>query len=387
VLTRWVERVFDEKYTTVRLGLLALSGLGYLLVQPDPTRPLAPIDWAFGLTSVGLCAVCVRWPFAGSIAQSVVLMLAATFGHADPVVPQVGASAAIIELSIREGARRAVISASVLTALYVVHAIADPEPLVGWLFGVLIAVGVPLLLGINIRALADNMRAARKLARETEERAAVELKAARAGERTAIARELHDLVAHHVASMVLRVGVARHVLKSSDPRVQEVFDDLHASGTAALADLRQLVGVLRDPETVGGYLPLEPGALPDTLRATVDRAEHTGLSVDATIDPKVATLDAVRGLAILRLTQEGLTNVARHAGPTARARLSIEIVDGEVRWEIADDGGAAGPPRPAEPGHGLTGMRERVEVLGGALEAGPAGPGWRLRTTLPLAAP
>src|SRR4029453_9170328 len=112
----------------------------------------------------------VRWPFAGSIAQSVVLMLAATFGHADPVVPQVGASAAIIELSIREGARRAVISAGVLTALYVVHAITDPEPLVGWLFGVLIAVGVPLLLGINIRALADNMRAARKLARETEER-------------------------------------------------------------------------------------------------------------------------------------------------------------------------------------------------------------------------
>jgi signal transduction histidine kinase len=385
VLTRWVERVFDERYTTVRLGLLALSGLGYLLVQPDPTSPLSPVDWVFGLTSVALCAVCVRWPFAGSIAQSVVLMLAATFGHADPVVPQVGASAAIIELSIREGARRAVISAGVLTALYVIHAITDPEPLVGWLFGVLIAVGVPLLLGINIRALADNMRAARKLARETEERAAVELKAARAGERTAIARELHDLVAHHVASMVLRVGVARHVLKG-DPRVQEVFDDLYASGTAALADLRQLVAVLRDPDKVGGYLPLEPAALPDTLRATVDRAEQTGLSVDATIDPKVATLDAVRGLAILRLTQEGLTNVARHAGPTARARLSIEVVDGEVRWEIADDGGSAGPPRPAEPGHGLTGMRERVEVLGGALEAGPAGPGWRLRTTIPVGA-
>jgi signal transduction histidine kinase len=232
-----------------------------------------------------------------------------------------------------------------------------------------------------------NIRASREIARQAEQRVAVEANAARAGERTAIARELHDLVAHHVASMVLRVGVARHVLRDADPRVGEVFDDLHASGTTALADLRRLVAVLRNPAMVAGgsgYLPIEPGALPDALAATVDRAAKTGLTVDASIDPAVAKLDAVRGLAVLRLTQEGLTNVAKHAGPSARARFCVRMVDDAVHWEITDDGGrSADPPPRAEPGHGLAGMRERVELLGGTLTAGPEGTGWRLRTVLP----
>jgi signal transduction histidine kinase len=118
------------------------------------------------------------------------------------------------------------------------------------------------------------------------------------------------------------------------------------------------------------------------LASTVDRAAKTGLTVDATIDPAVADLDAVRGLAVLRLTQEGLTNVAKHAGPAAKARLRVTMVDGAVHWEIIDDG-AGVRPADAEPGHGLTGMRERVEVLGGTLAAGPAGTGWRLQTVLP----
>jgi signal transduction histidine kinase len=104
------------------------------------------------------------------------------------------------------------------------------------------------------------------------------------------------------------------------------------------------------------------------------------------VAPAVAALDAVRGLAVLRLTQEGLTNVAKHAGPAAHARLSISVPDGDVHWEVSDDGGArsaSAADRPVGGRHGLTGMRERVEVLGGHLEAGPAGPGWRVRAVLP----
>jgi signal transduction histidine kinase len=115
----------------------------------------------------------------------------------------------------------------------------------------------------------------------------------------------------------------------------------------------------------------------------VDTARRSGLAVDADISPSVGRLDAARGLAILRLTQEALTNVAKHAGPTARARLSVAVLDGNVRWEVTDDGGAGIPDTPPGGGHGLTGMRERVEVLGGRLEAGPADGGWRVRTVLP----
>jgi signal transduction histidine kinase len=116
----------------------------------------------------------------------------------------------------------------------------------------------------------------------------------------------------------------------------------------------------------------------------VDTARRSGLVVDAEIAPSVGRLDAARGLAVLRLTQEALTNVAKHAGPAARVRLCVAVTGGDVRWEVTDDGGSAGV-REAPPGggHGLTGMRERVEVLGGRLDAGPAGGGWRVRTVLP----
>jgi hypothetical protein len=109
--------------------------------------------------------------------------------------------------------------------------------------------------------------------------------------------------------------------------------------------------------------------------------------VDADIDPSVGTLDAARGLALLRLTQEALTNVAKHAGPTANARLRATVLAGDLHWEVTDDGGDIGPatqPVPPGGGHGLTGMRERVEVLGGTLAAAPTGAGgWRVATTLP----
>jgi signal transduction histidine kinase len=186
--------------------------------------------------------------------------------------------------------------------------------------------------------------------------------------------------------MVLRIGVARHVLPDLDPRVGEVFDDVHGTGAAALADLRRLVEVLRKPDGVRGDAALtaiEPSALPAALGAAVDRARSTGLTVEAEIDPAVGSLDAVRGLAVLRLTQEALTNVAKHAGASARAQLTVSVPEGDVHWQVTDGGGGVPAAVPPGGGHGITGMRERVEVLGGVLEAGPLGAGWRVRTVLP----
>src|SRR3712207_6915220 len=99
MFTRWVERVFDERYKYVRLTLLALSGIGYLAFQADPRDPMSPADWVFALGAIALCPAVAKWPLPGAIAQAVMLFGAATFGQADPVVPLVGSSLGLVERS------------------------------------------------------------------------------------------------------------------------------------------------------------------------------------------------------------------------------------------------------------------------------------------------
>ena len=342
-----------------------------------------------GLAFAAILAL-YRWPVASFAVQSVLLVVALWMVD-DATINQVGSSWALLELAMW-ARRHALIwtAAGSLAAIYLAFDADEPLTELGrTIFGMGVVIGLPLLIGLNVRGVRALARQAEEHAVQEQRRIESESRAARAEERSAIARELHDVVAHHVASMVLRVAVARHVLPGTDPRVTEVFDDVHATGTAALTDLRQLVAVLRDPDAArgdAGLIAIEPSALPAALRATVERAEGTGLTVDADIAPAVGTLDAVRGLAVLRLTQEALTNVAKHAGDAARARLSVRVVDGDVHWEVGDDGGRRSDhdaERPVGGGHGLTGMRERVEVLGGRLEAGPSGAGWLLRTVLP----
>ncbi|MFC0032282.1 sensor histidine kinase [Micromonospora chaiyaphumensis] len=387
----WVGRLFDARDTLARMLLLDLSGLGYLVFGAQGHHVPTGTQWALALAAFAVALLCHRRPLVNLVAQAA--LLAAAFPLVDDAtINQVGASWALLELTMWAGRPRTIwLAAGLLVAVDLTDSIGDPaRRMLSGVFGLTVEVGLPLLLGLVIRTT-------RELARQAEERAAAEQRrresenrAARADERTAIARELHDVVAHHVASMVLRVGVARHVLPDLDPRVGEVFDDVHGTGTAALNDLRRLVAVLRDPDGVrdAALTAIEPSAVPAALDAAVDRARQAGVTVEADVDPAVGSLDAVRGQAVLRLTQEALTNVAKHAGTAARARLTVAVVDGSVHWEVSDDGRGAAPVAvPAGGGHGLTGMRERVEVLGGRLEAGPTGAGWRVRTVLPAGSP
>jgi signal transduction histidine kinase len=384
-------RLFDTRDTLARMLLLDLSGLGYLVFGVHGDEAPTSTQWALALVAFAAALLFHRRPLVNLVAQAALLAVAVALLD-DTTINQVGASWALLELVMRaERSRTIWLAAGLLAAVDLTDSIGDPvRRVLSGVFGLIVEVGVPLLLGLLIRTT-------RELARQAEERAAAEQRrresesrAARADERSAIARELHDVVAHHVASMVLRVGVARHVLPDLDPRVSEVFDDVHGTGTAALDDLRGLVAVLRDPDGVrdAALTAIEPSAVPAALDAAVDRARQAGVTVEADVDPAVGALDAVRGQAVLRLTQEALTNVAKHAGTAARARLTVAVVDGAVHWEVSDDGrGPAPAVVPAGGGHGLTGMRERVEVLGGRLEAGPSGAGWRVRTVLPAGAP
>ncbi|WP_214110092.1 sensor histidine kinase [Acrocarpospora catenulata] len=402
----WIERIFEPDYILVRLGILLAALVGDLVwLVPGVTGR----DWALGLAALVLAALC-RWsPPAALLVQSGLLLYADWSGFAVAPVLKVLACVLLFELAVRSTGRQVLAGAVVLGVVVCFNLLDKLPATIGAAgFRMVIVVGVPLLLGGYVRL-------AREAARRERDSAAERIAAARAAERTAIARELHDLVAHHVSSMVLRVGVARHVLAGgADPRVTDVLDDLHSSGTAALADLRKLVGILRDPAAVPGASFVETGGLPDALSVVIDRARATGLRIEATIDSGAAQVDAVRGITVLRLTQEALANTAQHAGPSAHVKLGVTLRDDKsVFVEVEDDGApttattlsgtdtgrrstsvalassvAAGASSPAAGvslagGHGLVGMRERVELLGGALSAGPVGRGWRLSAVLP----
>jgi signal transduction histidine kinase len=388
----WMGRLFDARDTLVRMVLLDLSGLNYLLFGIGQNSPATRSQWVFAVLAFAATLVFHRRPWVSLLVQCGLLAGALAMLD-DSTINQVGASWMLLEVAMWAPRTRTIWwGGGLLAAVHLSDAIGQPlGRLPAHFFGLTVVVGLPLLLGLVIRTTRELGKQAEAGAREQQRRMESESRAARSEERGAIARELHDVVAHHVASMVLRVGVARHVLPDLDPKVGEVFDDVHATGTAALADLRRLVAVLRDPDGVRGPAALtaiDPSAIPAALGGAVDRARQAGVTVDAEIDPAVGRLDAVRGLAVLRLTQEALTNVAKHAGTSARVRLAVAVVATEhgtdVRWEVTDDGGGAVPIAvPSGGGHGITGMRERVAVLGGVLEVGPVGDGWRVRTTLP----
>ncbi|WP_441219954.1 sensor histidine kinase [Phytohabitans sp. LJ34] len=385
-MTQWIGRLFDERAWPARVALLLVLAVGYLLVMRGSAAGAA--DWILALTAVVVSAGGGRWPLATTLVQMGLLLAAYEVGHHAAVIVKVAAAIALFELAMRRSGWQVAVGTAAQVSVYVLH---PTGGVAAQLYRAAVMIGAPVLLGAYIRSVRQTAAQAQRRVAEEQRRRRSETRTARANERTAIARELHDVVAHHVASIVLRVGVARHVLPTDDPRVREVLDDVHGSGTATLAALRRLVTVLRDPE-VGDTPPfVEPGELHAALDEVVQRGRQVGLDIESSVDPAVGGLDPVRGLAVLRLTQEGLTNVAKHAGTAARAEVSMRLTpDDTVLLEIVDDGGTSPPALPTAgdaPGHGLVGMRERVELLGGSLSVGREGRGWRLSALLPSASP
>jgi signal transduction histidine kinase len=215
---------------------------------------------------------------------------------------------------------------------------------------------------------------AERLEHEREERA----RQAVADERARIARELHDVVAHHVSVMVVQAAAARRIATTDPAAAQAALIAVEGSGRTALAEMRRMLEVLRADD---GPLAPQPGlAGLGTLLADVRAA---GLPVELTIEGQPAELPPGVDLAAYRIVQEALTNVVKHAG-RASARVRLGYAPSSIAIEVTDDGrGAAAEPGPDGAGHGLLGMRERVALYGGALETGPrpAG-GFRVYATL-----
>ncbi|MFD9946824.1 sensor histidine kinase [Nonomuraea sp. NPDC059023] len=204
-----------------------------------------------------------------------------------------------------------------------------------------------------------------------------------ADERRRIARELHDIVAHHITTMQLMSGGARANLGEPEV-VRDALVTLEASGRLALREMRQLLAVLRDgdePEAT----PAQPQPGADDLGRLVEESCLAGLPTELSVHGPRRPLPPTVGLTVFRITQEALTNARKHAGP-ARASVRLTYARDQVTVEVRDDGGGA-PPLEGAPagGYGLIGMRERVALHGGALSAGPqADGGFAVVARLPL---
>lgn len=379
-----VFRVPVVGYGWVRLLALvgAVATLGLLHV---PFLRPSSWDWLVALVSaVGVLAG-GRLPLSVLLAQCGLLVAGSVVASIGVSVVRIFASISLGEVALRRPGWPCWVGAAGLA----LAGAASPYPLystVANMVIVLVDVGVPLLLGSFVRDQRERASQAERRMLDAQRRSAWQVSAARAAERGAIARELHDVVAHHVASIVLRSAVARHVVGDGDPRLLEALADVHEIGAQALADLRGLVSLLRAPGAVEDGGLLAANDLCAALTGVLDRTRQAGISLTADIDPEaLATLDTVHRHAVLRVVQEGLTNVLKHAGPGASAHVAIQRrADGALRLEITDSGGDDHTPLVgAEPGHGLMLMRERVELLGGHLHAGPSGPGWTLQAHLP----
>jgi signal transduction histidine kinase len=255
------------------------------------------------------------------------------------------------------------------------------------LFGIVFFCGSALLAWV----LGDSMRYRRGYYAALEDKAArleaerhAQARIAAAAERARIARELHDVVAHHVSVMVVQADGARYAMRKDPDRAETALEAISGTGRQALAEMRRLLGVLRSENQQSGLAPV-PGL--GELRELLDQARAAGLEVAYTLTGSPRELPEGAELAAYRVVQESLTNTRKHAGLAATAAVALRYEPDGLTVEVTDDGlGIAGGEGPA--GHGLAGMRERIALYGGTVEAGPLpGGGFRVIARLPCPGP
>ncbi|MBC2903931.1 DUF7134 domain-containing protein [Streptomyces cupreus] len=244
--------------------------------------------------------------------------------------------------------------------------------------------------------LGDSIRTRRAYFAQLEERATrlekereAQAKVAVAAERARIARELHDVVAHNVSVMVVQADGAAYVLDAAPDQAKKALETISSTGRQALAEMRRLLGVLRTGEhqESGEYVP-QPDV--DQIDELIQQCRTSGLPVDFKVEGTPRPLPSGVELTAYRIVQEALTNTRKHGGPNAGASVRLVYFDDGLGLLVEDDGKGAPHELYEEggvdgQGHGLIGMRERVGMVGGTLDAGPRpGGGFRISALLPL---
>ena len=388
---RWLRRLpaspwlFDSGLALVATGISTLFFVELLIVAQS-ALPRGTLALGYALVLLHTLPLAARRRFPGTVlALSVASGLAFAALGLPPVI--LGVAILVAVYSVAAYGERWVSLAGLAAAAVGSAAVQltpgrfeNPTPVVNTLI-----LGAAWLLGHFVgvrRAYTDQLERTAEL-----ERARAELaRRAVAEERLRLARELHDVVAHSISVIAVQSGVGAHVASTQPEEAAKALAAIEATSRAALVELRRLLGVLRQEGEPQGDLAPVPGLADlDSLLAEVAKV---GLGVRLRVEGTPARLPAGVDLSAYRIVQEALTNVVKHAGE-ARAQVTIGYGDQDILVEVTDDGLGVGAPTGdgrAGVGHGLIGMRERVQVFGGDLEAGPRpGGGFRVAARLPLA--
>ena len=337
-----------------------------VVLRSDPGGPVTTV-W-FAAPAAALIVVTLLWRRRFSFgAPAAVWLLAAAVSFVDGrlVVFSVstfaaGMAAAFLLGNLRDG-RDAGIGLAVVLGGAAIVVYNDPAHASGEAVFVPILVGLVWLAGFGLR------------------KRTVQAESAVADERVRIARELHDVVGHAVSVMTIQASAVRRLLRPEQERERDALLAVERTGREALAEMRRLVGVLRDPDESPDLAP-QPGL--DRVEELLIHARESGLPVELTIEGDPVRLPAGVDLTAYRVVQEGLTNAIRHAG-ASHAEVHVRYDGDHIEVEVCDDG--HGSNGSGHQGHGLAGMRERVSIFAGELEAGSRpGGGYRLSARLPV---
>ncbi len=326
----------------------ALAGLQVLPLLLAATRPLA----AWRICGIGLTLTTFAevghaptpfwpWPVSGCIAYVVLLFVTAQVYGRDVAVgvDLLTAAAVLLPAVLLVGLPPVVLAVAAVVATLV------------------------LVLGESIHSRRE---AERHLVRAEEQRRAGLARQAVLEERSRIARELHDVVAHHMSMIAIQAEAAPYKEPGLPEQTLRTFGAIREASTTALTEMRRVIGLLREDDENAERAP-QPGIdrIPDMVRA----ARQAGMQVDLTLTAGPERPPAVVDVSVYRIVQEALSNAGRHA-PGARVEIEILRTQDTVRVHVADDGRTSGEPAPGgHGGHGLTGMRERAAMLGGTLRA------------------
>ncbi|WP_326830153.1 sensor histidine kinase [Streptosporangium sp. NBC_01810] len=343
----------------------------------DPARLGEPDAMSLGLIVTGCLSVALRrhWPFLLLCLVCLTEITLAAAGRSSSLL-WLAALVLVYTIAVRRGLALSLCApALALTGHFLATAVGGG--LGGWsthLPMVVFAVSL-WIAGRNVRLRRAYQAELHDRARRMERIREADTRAARAEERSRIARELHDVVAHHVSVMTVQAAAARRVLAGNPEGAREALSAIEELGRTAMSEMRSLVGVLRTDAMPAERNP-QPGMR--EIPALVDQMREAGLRTQLWIEDERGTAGAAAlppgvDLAAYRLVQEALTNSLRHAGPQARAWVTVRHESGELAVKVTDDGLGQGACEAGEgeTGHGLVGIRERVALYGGLLRIGP----------------
>ena len=357
----------------VALGFLAVSWLSSgEPTTSDPFYRYTPRDWLFVLLLI-LSTVPYAWRRRWPTAAFLISMVSVT------VLWLLGYNAGVLPLFLMFGGYFVAVARPAWEVVLCSTVALGCLGLLWWGGGApynarsflisVVALAITVGLGRAGRLRVDLANARAEAAEQAARRRSSE-------ERLRIARELHDIIGHSLGTIAVQAGVGRHLMDTEPEKAAEALDNIARISRDSLDEVRSVVAALREDEP-----PYQPAPTLADLPALIETVRATGLAVELKLPNDLEAVPRQAGAAVYRITREALTNVVRHAH-AANATVLVDHHDGRVELAIRDDGAGAnnGLQRDAATGHGIAGMRERAEALGGSLSAGPASDGGFLVT-------